>query len=182
MKASDAVRERLLRATAALDQAGIGYAVIGGNAVATWVGSVDPAAIRGTRDVDILLRRDDLERVKTALQQAGFFYHETLDVHMFLDGPQGSAREAVHALIAGEKVQADYLLPTPDITESQRGQHFQVVTLEALVRMKLTSFRRKDQVHIQDLIEVGLIDATWPQRFPPELAARLQQLLDDPHG
>ena len=28
--------------------------------------------------------------------------------------------------------------------------------------MKLTSFRRKDQVHIQDMIGVGLIDATWP--------------------
>jgi hypothetical protein len=182
MSAADAVRERMLRATAALDQAGVEYAVIGGNAVATWVGSVDPDAIRGTRDVDILLRREDLDRAKTALQPAGFIYHETLGVHIFLDGPQGSPRSAVHALIAGEKVQPDYLLPTPDVTESQRGAHFRFLTLEALVRMKLTSFRRKDQVHIQDMIDVGLIDSTWPQRFPPEMAARLQELLDDPNG
>jgi hypothetical protein len=36
--AVDKVRDRLLRATAALEQAGVAYAVIGGNAVAAWVG------------------------------------------------------------------------------------------------------------------------------------------------
>ena len=46
------------------------------------------------------------------------------------------------------------------------------------VLMKLMSNRRKDQVHLLDLIAVGLIDATWPARFPPELGARLQHLLD----
>ena len=40
--------------------------------------------------------------------------------------------------------------------------------------MKLTSFRDKDRTHLRDLIDVGLLDATWPARFPPELAARLQ--------
>jgi hypothetical protein len=34
------VRERLLRATAALNQAGIPYAVVGGNAVASWVANI----------------------------------------------------------------------------------------------------------------------------------------------
>ena len=58
----------------------------------------------------------------------------------------------------------------------------EIVSLEALVRMKLTSYRRKDQVHIQDIIGVGLIDASWPARFSPELASRLQVLLDDPLG
>jgi hypothetical protein len=48
--------------------------------------------------------------------------------------------------------------------------------------MKLTSYRRKDQVHLLDMLEIGLIDATWPARFPPELAARLQQLIDTPDG
>jgi hypothetical protein len=182
VRAVEKVRERLLRTTAALDGAGVPYAVIGGNAVAAWVTRVDEAAVRNTRDVDILLRRADLPAAKVALEQAGFSYHETLDVHMFIDGPQGSARDAVHLLFAGEKVQPDYAAPNPELAESERGEHFQVVSLVALVRMKLTSFRRKDQVHIQDMIEVGLIDATWPARFPPELAARLQELLDDPNG
>jgi hypothetical protein len=43
-------RERLLRATAALNQAGIDYAVVGGNAVACWVATIDEGAVRTTRD------------------------------------------------------------------------------------------------------------------------------------
>lgn len=46
--------------------------------------------------------------------------------------------------------------------------------------MKLNSFRLKDRVHLLDLIGVGLVDATWPGRFPAELGARLQELLDNP--
>jgi hypothetical protein len=182
VRAVEKVRERLAKATSALEAAGVPYAVIGGNAVAVWVARVDVAAVRNTADVDLLVRRDDLEAARSALAAVGFVYQETLGVHLFLEGPQASAREAVHVLIAGEKVQPDYLLPTPDVAESEASEHFRVVGLEALVRMKLTSFRRKDQVHLQDLIGVGLIDATWPARFPAELAARLRELLDDPNG
>ena len=57
-----------------------------------------------------------------------------------------------------------------------------VLELLALLRMKLTAFRLKDQVHIMDMIEVGLIDAGWVNRLPPELGARLQELLDNPEG
>jgi hypothetical protein len=182
MNAAEEVRRRLLRFTAVLEKEQIPYAVVGGNAVAAWVGSIDPAAVRNTADVDILLPRAALPAARAALEAAGFVYNETLDVHMFLDGPQGRPRDAVHVLFAGEKVKPDDLLPTPEMTESQRGDKFQVVSLEALVRMKLTSFRDKDRTHLRDMIGVGLIDATWPARFPPELAARLQQILDTPNG
>ncbi len=50
------------------------------------------------------------------------------------------------------------------------------------VRMKLTSLRDKDRTHIRDLIGVGLVDATWLPKLPPELAARLKQILDTPEG
>ena len=53
---------------------------------------------------------------------------------------------------------------------------------EAVVRMKLTSYRDKDKMHVRDMIGVGLVDAAWPARYPPELAARLQHLLDTPDG
>jgi hypothetical protein len=182
MAAAEEVRQRLLRATAALDAAGVAYAVVGGNAVATWVGSIDKGAVRLTRDVDLLLRRSDLDAARAALERAGFAFHETLGIPMFLDSPTAGAKDAVHVLFAGEKVQADYLLPTPDVTESAPSEAFRVLTLEALVRMKLTSYRRKDQVHLLDMIGVGLIDASWPARFPPELAERLQELLNDPNG
>ena len=66
--------------------------------------------------------------------------------------------------------------------ESERAADFQVAKLEALVRMKLTSFRRKDQVHVLDMIEVGLIDESWCDRLPHILADRLRELLADPDG
>jgi hypothetical protein len=56
------------------------------------------------------------------------------------------------------------------------------VALESLVRMKLTSFRLKDQVHLQDMIGVGLVDESWLSRLPGEFAARLKELLDNPEG
>ncbi|VTT96673.1 Uncharacterized protein OS=Planctomyces brasiliensis (strain ATCC 49424 / DSM 5305 / JCM 21570 / NBRC 103401 / IFAM 1448) GN=Plabr_2334 PE=4 SV=1: NTP_transf_5 [Gemmataceae bacterium] len=180
--AVEQVRDRLQRTTAALTSAGVPYAVIGGNAVAEWVGRTDPAAVRNTQDVDILLRRADFDAAKAAMEAAGFVYRHAASIDMFLDGPGAKARDAVHVLFANEKVRDDYALPTPDVTESEPGGTFRVLALEALVRMKLTSNRRKDQVHLQDFLDVGLIDASWPARFPPELAARLQHLIDTPDG
>src|SRR5262245_52924668 len=96
MAAIEAVERRLRRVTAILDAAAVPYAVIGGNAVAAWVASVDPGATRATKDVDILLRREDLPLARAALEAAGFIFHETMGVPMFIDGPKGSARDGVH--------------------------------------------------------------------------------------
>ncbi len=178
--AVERVRRRLLRATEALRNAGIEYAVAGGNAVAAWVATVDPAAVRNTQDVDILLRRVDLAGASRALEAAGFIYRHSSSIDMFLDGPDASARDAVHVVPAAEKIRPEYSLAAPDVTESKQTDQFRLLDLEALVRMKLTSYRRKDQVHLLDLLGVGLIDATWPARMPAELGARLQQLLDTP--
>ena len=176
------VRQRLRRSTQALELAGIPYAVIGGNAVAEWVGRVDPAAVRNTQDVDILIRRSDFDAVKVALEAAGFIYRHAASIDMFLDGRGGKARDAVHMLFANEKVRAEYVAPTPDVSESEMGVDFRTLTLEALLRMELTAFRAENAMLVRVLIDVGLVDDTWPQRLQPELAARLQQLLDDPHG
>jgi len=149
---------------------------------AEWVARIDEGATRNTRDVDLLIRRTDLPAARTALEAVGFVHYQRLDVDMFIDGPQGRPSEAVHILFAGEKVRPDYEHASPDLDESERAADFQVTKLEALVRMKLIANRLKDRVHLLDLIGVGLIDATWPARFPPPLGERLQQLLDDPNG
>ena len=180
--AVERVRDRLLRATKALEEAGVSYAVIGGNAVAAWVATVDPAAVRNTADVDILLRRFDLQAAKSALEAAGFFHRHVSGIDMFLDGPDARARDAVHVIFSGERIRPEYASVSPDTADVARPDQFRVVTLESLVRMKLTSFRRKDQVHLLDMLEVGLIDASWKSRFSPELADRLQQLIDTPEG
>jgi hypothetical protein len=180
--AVEKVKDRLKRASSALGQAGVAYAVVGGNAVAEWVGRMDEAAVRNTRDVDIMIRRSDLDAAKVALEAAGFVYCQVMDVDMFLDGPTGRPKDAVHIIFAGEKVRAEYATPSPDIAESEPAAQFQVVALEALVRMKLDSYRLKDRVHLLDMIDVGLVDQTWLTRFPTQLAERLQELLDNPNG
>jgi hypothetical protein len=176
------VRERLLRATKALNEAGVPYAVAGGNAVASWVAKIDEGAVRTTRDVDLLVRREDLPAVTAALQSAGFVPGTLLDVVMFRDGDEGKPSEAIHLLFAGEKTRPDHLLPAPEIETVNDPANFRVARLESLVLMKLMSNRDKDRTHLRDLIGVGLIDASWLPKLPAELAARLKELLDTPDG
>lgn len=181
-RAVEKVQERLERTTRALEQAGIPYAIIGGHAVRAWVAQMDEAAVRTTRDVDILLRREDFPAATTALEANGFVYRHVRGIDMFLDGPDAKARDAVHVLFAGEKVKAADPLATPDVSDSVTIKDHQTLALSALVQMKLTSFRDKDRMHLRDMLDVELIDETWKTRLPPELAERLQLILDDPHG
>ncbi|NOZ39322.1 MAG: nucleotidyltransferase family protein [Planctomycetes bacterium] len=181
-RAVEKVKDRLRRVSAALDEANIPYAVVGGNAVQIWVSQVDEGAVRNTRDVDILLKRDTLPAAIVALEPHGFFFQEVAGVSMFLDGPDGKPSEAVHIIFAGEKVRAEYHDPAPEITDREFVRETQTVSLESLVRMKLTSDRDKDRVHVRDMIGVGLVNATWTTRFSSQLAERLQHLLDTPDG
>ena len=182
VSAVEKVRERLLRSTNALRQAGIPYAVVGGNAVAVWVARADEAAVRNTRDVDILLRRPDLTAAIAAMESVGFVYRHVGGIDVFLDGPDAKARDGIHLIFAGEKVRAHELLPNPDVTDSEDADEFRVLSLSALVRIKLMAFRDKDRTHLRDLLEVGLIDSTWKAGLPTELAERLQLLIDTPEG
>lgn len=182
IRAVEKVRERLTRTVRILTEAGIPYAVVGGNAVAAWVSRVDEAAVRNTQDVNILLRRSDLPAVISALEAHGFVYRHAGGIDMFLDGPGAKARDAVHVVFANEKVRPEYDAAAPDVADCDDDGTFTVLSLEALVRMKLTSYRDKDRTHLRDFIDVGLIDETWPQKYPAALAERLQQLLDNPDG
>jgi hypothetical protein len=180
--AAERVRQRLLRSAAALQAANVPYAVAGDNAIALWVSRVDESAVRNTRDVDILIRRQDLPAARTALERAGFIHRHTAGVDVFLDGPDAKARDALHLVFATEKVRPDEPLANPDVTESESAEHFRVLSLDALVRIKLTAFRDKDRVHLRDLISVGLVDDTWLSRLPPILSDRLRVLLETPEG
>jgi hypothetical protein len=176
------VRERLLRATAALNNAKLPYAVVGGNAVASWVATIDEGAVRNTRDVDLLVRRSDLPAVTSALESVGFVAGELLDVVMFRDGEAGKPSEAVRLIFADEKTRPDHLLPAPSIETVDDPANFRVLVLESLLTMKLMSNRDKDKTHVRDLIDVGLVDASFLLKLPPVLAERLQHLLDTPDG
>jgi hypothetical protein len=176
------VKERMRRSVAALEAAGIPYAVAGGHAVAAWVARIDPAAVRTTVDVDLLIARDDLERATAALEAVGFVHAVTLDVHMFLDGPAGKPREAVHLVFAGELVKPRDPVAAPDLAAVDEREGYRIVDLDLLIVMKLTAFRDKDRTHLRDMIDVGLIDAATLDRLPEPLRPRLQELLDSPGG
>lgn len=182
------VRNRLDRAAAALGRVGVRYAVVGGNAVAAWVSRVDAAAVRNTRDVDILLRREDMDRARAALEAAGFVHRrvaalgKAASMDVFLDGPDAKVRDAVYILWAGEKAVPGAIELTPELGFTEPGDGFELIPLEDLVRMKLTSFRDKDRMHLRDLASVGLVDESWPDRFSDILGERLRLILDDPEG
>jgi hypothetical protein len=169
LMAVERVQQRLRKVTAALDAAGIKYAVVGGNAVASWVGRVDQGATRATKDVDILVRRSDAT--------LGFAREDLRDLVLFIDPDEPSKKSGVHLVWAGEKIRPSYTIPSPSVEEAVRDpEGYLVLNLPALVRMKLTSFRDIDRVHIADMLSVGLIDAGCRASLPPELLARLQQV------
>jgi len=180
--AVEKVRERLDRACNALNTANVPYAVIGGNAVAAWVATLDEGAVRNTRDVDILLDRKDSDAATVALEAAGFHRVFTMGVTMFLDGEEGKPSEAVHIIWAGQKVKGSYPVPAPEVGQATEIEQKKIVDLESLLTMKLADFRRIDRVHIRDMTDVGLINQAWPAKFGSPLAERLQELLDDPDG
>ena len=179
-RAVEKIQERLEKTAATLEAAQIPYAIIGGNAVRAWVAQADEAAVRTTKDVDILLVREDLPRAIIAMEKVGFVYRVGKGIPMFMDGPNSKARDAVHVLFANERVRESDILPTPGIHETELIDSIRTLTLEALVRMKLNVFRRRDQMHLIDMLDVELIDVHWLSRLPPELAIRLKELIDNP--
>lgn len=181
-QAVEKVTLRLRKTVDLLESSGIPYAIVGGHAVRAWVAQVDEAAVRTTQDVDVLIRPSDLLALRETMEQAGFHFRQTSGLNMFVESPDASARDAIHIVLTGEMVRPDDFEANPDIEPSEHADNFRTLTLERLVRMKLNSYRRKDQVHLLDMISVGLIDSSWCEKFPAELRQRLQELLDDPDG
>ena len=180
-RAVEKVNERLRKTVRILEDAKVPYAVIGGHAVRAWVAQVDEAALRTTRDVDILVRPADLQAMTAAMTAAGFHYRKTTGLDMFVEQPDGSARDAVHVMLVGN-VERKGDEPNPDIEPTATANDFQTVALETLVRMKLNAYRRKDQVHLLDMISLGMIDESWLGMYPQNLRLRLEELLNDPDG
>ncbi len=170
--------ERLLRTvTAALDAAGVGYAVVGGNAVAAWVARADPSATRSTKDVDLLVSRASLAKADATMASLGLRNSRREPVMHYAQPREPSKRAGVHLVWADELIRPSYTCPSPTVDESVRDpQGFRVLDLPALVRMKLTSFRDIDRVHVADLIDVGLVDARVRAALPDDLQERLAQI------
>jgi hypothetical protein len=158
-------------------KAGVDYRIVGGLAVFLHVRDRDPLAARTTRDVDVAIRRADLDKIREAAPTAGFEFRHAAGVDMLVDRTAAKTRSAVRVVFLNEKVQPDYVEPVPGMEEAVRTEDgLMLVSVEDLLQMKLTSFRLKDQVHIQDMDSVGLITADVERGLSPALAQRLRQV------
>lgn len=175
--AMDRVLKLLEKVTRELDKAGVPYAVVGGNAVAAWVATVDPEAVRSTKDVDILASREHLATMEESLDRIGFDMIDVMGVTMFVDRTNPNPKSGVHVVIANEKIRPHYRYPAPDVGDAVRSTSgYSVINLPALVAMKLQSFRLVDQTHMVDLKSVGLITPDLVDLLPADLQERLRHI------
>lgn len=169
--------EVLRRFRAALEAAGIPYRIVGGMAAYLHVSDVDPIRARLTRDVDVAIDRADLDRIADAVRDFEFEYRQVAGVDLLVDRTQPKTRSAIHFVFVRERVRPTDVEPTPDFsTPATTDEGFLLVPVADLVRMKLISFRLKDQVHLQDLDSVGLITPGIEEGLSPELRDRLRQV------
>lgn len=177
-RSAERIHQRLNRTVTALNAGHVPYAVIGGNAVDLWLKSAGGEGV-STRDVDILLRRNDTGNATHVLKDVGFIRRDLFRRPMFLDGPNATAREAVHVVFANEKYNNESILPAPDVEEFEEIGGARVITLEALMKMKLTAFRSRDRTHLIELLKVGVIDSSTIDKLPESLKGRFQEVLDE---
>jgi hypothetical protein len=153
--------------------AGLEYRVVGGLATYFYVEEASPDAGRLTRDIDIVVRREDLEKIAKAAEAFGFRHRHVSGIDMLVQTAEPSARRAVHLVFAGEKVRPEYPEAVPDLGGGRRIGGVRLIPLPDLIRMKLTSNRLKDGAHIIDLDEAGLITPGIEAGLPPLLRERL---------
>ena|SRR5271165_4211814 len=171
----------LHKITEALAAEGIPHEVIGGLAVLIHVEEADPTQTALTRDVDLMVDRADLERIKAAAAKNGFRFRHAAGLDMLLYGSTESAKNAVHLIFSGEKVRANQAVANPPVHPEIKivhGREVLVIPVADLVRMKLSSFRDKDRVHVRSMDSAGLITAEAVKGLPQELQARLQHVRD----
>ena len=154
-----------------LNEAGVPYRIVGGMAVFIHVFERDPLRARLTADVDAAIARADLPAVIEAARKTGWTFRHTVGIDLLTDVSEPKARSAVHLVFLNENVRPEYAEPVPASQPAATTEGIPVATVPDLVRMKLTSYRLKDRVHIQDLDGAGLIG--------PEIEAQLPQLLRD---
>jgi hypothetical protein len=175
-----AVLERL---HSALANAGIEYRVIGGLAVFFQVSARDHDAARVTRDVDIAVDRNDLDRIANAAEAFGFRHRHVAGIDMLVNAENPKAKSAVHLVFVREKVRPTDLAAIPGFSEPTKTvEGFLLAPVPDLVRMKLTSFRLKDKTHIIDMDTVGLITPEIEAGLPDALRERLQQVRAEDRG
>jgi hypothetical protein len=172
-KRVDRIFDLAERVEEAFSSAGLEYRIVGGLATYLYVEEREPDAGRLTRDIDIAVRREDLRKIAEAVEPFGLQYRHVAGVDMLSPSGEPSARRAVHLVFTGEKVRPEYLDVAPELGPYRRIRRLRLIPLADLIRMKLTSFRAKDEAHLKDLDEAGLIGPEIESGLSPVLRERL---------
>ena len=167
---------RMRRFHEALTTAGVPYRIVGGLATFIHVYAQDSGKARLTDDVDAAVERADLPRVIAAAEHVGLDSRHVAGVDMLVEADAPRAKSAVHLVFLNEKVRSEYLEPIPASEPVRTKEGILIAPVADLVRMKLTSFRLKDKVHIQDLDGVGLITPEIEQSLSEPLRQRLAEV------
>jgi hypothetical protein len=169
----------LQRVAGVFREAGLLWELVGGLAVLIHVEEVNPELSSLTRDVDLMVRREDIELIKITAARHGFRPRHTREGDMLMYGAADSARSAVHLVFSGEFVRPDQTSPNPPIQPVRKqihGSDVMLIPVGDLVRMKLSAYRLKDQVHIKTLDAAGLITPSIESNLPAELKDRLRRV------
>jgi len=159
----------------ALREAGISFEIVGGVAVNAHILPLHRSRSFVTRDIDVLLDRNDLESAARAAEPLGYRAKKMMGGYTLIR-PEQELAEAVHLLFAGEKSKSAQPLPHPALRPEEKdflGITVPVAPLRDLLQMKLTSFRPKDLVHLEILDEAGLITPALEEDLPLVLRERL---------
>lgn len=134
--------DELVGVIQALDAAGVDYALVGGLAVGIW------GAPRATKDIDLLVRPEDVARAKAAVSGCGYTL-EALPMR-FSDGME---MHRVSKIAAGQLMTVDFLLVNANLEgvwQSRESHEIEnasvrVISRQALIAMKLSAGRPIDQ-------------------------------------
>ena len=157
--------------------AGVPFEIIGGVAVnAHLVAASAEDTMFVTRDVDVLIRREDLAVLRAAAVSMGYEPKRRTGGYALLL-PNRTLKQAVRLLFVGEKSRSTYPVTTPGLNPVSRqlfGIQLPVAPVVDLLITKLNSLRTKDLVHLEVLDQAGLITPEIEQLLPVVLRERLQ--------
>jgi hypothetical protein len=131
---------------------------------------------RLTAHVNIAVDRSDLARIAEAVAPYGLKYRHVAGVDMLVNAKEPRAVTGVHMIFVREKVRSEYLEAVPGFSQPTRLRGLMLAPVADLLRLKLTSFRMKDRVHVQDMDSVGLITPEIEASLPDVLRARLAEV------
>ena len=146
----------LLQLIDALNSAQLDYAVCGGIAVALY------GYPRFTKDIDLLIRSEDLQRVSKTVEQHGFV-DSAGAISFDRGGPKERVVHRISKIEHAEILTLDLLLVSPALEDvwQQRevfqwqGRQLQLVSAEGLAKMKRLAGRDQD---LLDLKKLGFAD------------------------